>query len=141
MKFYSTTGLPGSGKSTLARQMVRDAEGQLVRVNRDDLRTMLHVDVWSKENEKVTMLARNALCRMILGRGQDVIVDDTGFGGAMDALRRIADEFNAEFVVIDMTDVPLHVCVERNAARIARGERGVPEHVIWDMWEKFVRVR
>lgn len=138
MKLYATVGLPGGGKSHLARQMVVDSNMTMIRVNRDDLRTMLHVDVFHRKNEAVTVAARDSLVRLGLVAGRDVIVDDTGFGGALDKLRAIADEFGAEFIVIPV-DTPVEVCVQRNRDRLASGERGVPERVIWDMYDRFVK--
>lgn len=138
MILYATRGLPGSGKSTIARQMVLDRGGDLIRVNRDDLRTMLHIDVFSRSNEKITQGARDALVRLGLSRGRDVIVDDTGFGSAHAELRALADEAGATFEVIDVP-TPLDVCIVRNEMRIAKGERGVPEFVIHRMYNDHVK--
>lgn len=138
MKFYATRGLPGSGKSTIARQMVLDAKGQLIRINRDDIREMAHVSKFSKDREKVTNSFRDAMIRAALSAGRDVIVDDTGFGSAMDQLRALAQEFDAEFNIIEV-DTDLHTCIERDRERGINGGRSVGEKVIRNMWEHFVK--
>ena len=54
-------GLPGSGKSTWAREYMAQRSGA-VRINRDDLREMLHGDrPWNVIDEAVTVRARDAL--------------------------------------------------------------------------------
>ena len=68
-----TRGLPGSGKTTWARQ-----QGGAVRVNRDDLRRMLHGGPiglgWA---EVQVTLAQRALIEALLRAGLNVISDDT----------------------------------------------------------------
>jgi adenylate kinase family enzyme len=52
-------GLPGSGKSTHAKILV--AKGGWTRVNKDDLRSMLHNAKWSKGNEKLVLSVRDSV--------------------------------------------------------------------------------
>ena len=68
-----TRGLPGSGKTTWARQ-----RGGAVRVNRDDLRRMLHGGaIGSGWAEVQVNVAQRALIEALLRAGLDVISDDT----------------------------------------------------------------
>jgi predicted kinase len=130
--FY-TVGLPASGKSTKAREMVKN-NPRLVRVNRDDLRLMLHEGRFSNGNEKAVTLMQHAMIRAALEDGRDVIVDDTNFNPrTVTKLEQIADEFNG-CQRLDFTHVPLRECIARDAKR----ERSVGEDVIRSMWERYL---
>jgi predicted kinase len=57
-KLIYTKGLPASGKSTWAKaQQAKDPN--TVRVNKDDLRAMLHNSKWSSKNEKQVLRIRD----------------------------------------------------------------------------------
>ncbi|WP_155371905.1 phosphatase domain-containing protein [Catellatospora vulcania] len=108
-----TRGLPGSGKTTWAK----DQPG--VRVNRDDLRRMLHGgnlgEGWA---ERQVTVAQRAQVEALLKAGADVICDDTNLRARV--VRELADlavDCGARVVLRDFTDVPLAVCLERDAAR------------------------
>ncbi len=116
---FITRGLPASGKSTWAREHLASApKGSTVIVCRDDLRLMLHDGVWSKTNEKATMNARDVLIRLNLLNGLDVVVSDTNLDEkTFNHLSDIAAQVEADVEVVDFRDVPLHVCIERDALR------------------------
>ena len=132
-KIYMTLGLPGCGKTTLAKQMQEKDPG-LVRVNKDDLRAMMHDSKWSSKREKQILVTRDAIIRDSLTRGHSVIVDDTGFGRHEKDLRVLAGVHGAEFELIDMTDVPLETCVERDLKR----PNSVGSKVIMRMYNQFM---
>jgi predicted kinase len=131
-----TKGLPGSGKSTWAKETVRKAQpGTMVRVNKDDLRAMLNDGVFKGPNERRTVQARDFLAAGYLSKGVSVIVDDTNFNPAHEQrLRAMAKEHDAEFVVKDFTDVPLHTCINRDLKRA----RSVGEAVIRKMYDQYL---
>lgn len=138
---YYTVGCPASGKTTKAKDMVDAAEGKLVRVNKDDLRAMLHNGKWSKEREKVVLEMRDALMEAVLGQGLSVIVDDTNFEPKhAKRFAELAQEHGAVVEKLDFTDVPLKTCLERNKnrERVIAG-RDVPEEVIQRMWRQYVK--
>lgn len=130
-------GLPGSGKTTEAEAWVRGGKGR-ARVNRDDLRAMLHGgQEWSPALERITVVARNALIRSLLLHEVSVFCDDTNLdGAAVDRLEALAWLAGAAFRVRDLRHVPVQVCIDRDAARKAGGCRGVGEQVIRDMAAK-----
>lgn len=133
-KLIMTKGLPASGKSTWAREQ----EGFIV-LEKDEIRKDLEKKgwTWSRENEKDVLILQEAILRTQLKKGTDMIAADTNFGKHEGRLKAIAEEFGADFEVKDFSDVPLAVCLERNATRYGT-EKHVPEHVIRDMYKKFI---
>lgn len=129
-----TKGLPGSGKSTWAKEMLAK-DPNLVRVNKDDLRAMMHSGKWSKQNEKQVLYMRNEIICQSLSGGRSVIVDDTNFNPDHEQKLREFAEFNkAEFVIKDFTNVPLDVCIARDAQR----SNPVGKKVIVGMYRKYI---
>lgn len=134
-----TRGLPACGKTTRARAWVAEDPTRRARVNRDDLRQMLHAGVWlGHDTERQIISARDALIRSLLAKGLDVVCDDTNLPQrtARD-LARLARLAKADLEVWDMTAVPVAVCIERDEAR----EGGVGEKVIRDMYTRFLNGR
>lgn len=136
-------GLPASGKSTRANQLLTESRalgGNTVRVNRDLLRTMLHNDIWSNENERITRDVRDVIIRKTLGQGIDVIVDDTNLRPQdvpyfRDMVKRHGLGNGIEVEVVDFLHVPLDECLRRDRLR----EKPVGEAVIMGMWEKWIK--
>src|SRR5437764_12367722 len=75
---YCTRGLPGCGKTTWTRGRLLQARDKLARVNRDDLRWMLH-DAYSHApvTEQQVTTAQHAAIEALLRSGVDAICDDT----------------------------------------------------------------
>lgn len=125
-------GLPGSGKTTMARSLVDTR--QAVRVNKDDLRAMLHNGIHSKSSEKEVLALRDKIVVDTLSRGRTIIVDDTNFAPYHEiTLREIAKNMGVPFVK-HFIDTPLEDCLIRNKQR----DKPVPESVITDMYEKYL---
>ena len=119
-----TRGLPASGKTTWARQWVACDPLTRARVNRDDLRQSLFDcdGVLSHQMERQVSTAQRAAVRALLASGSSVVVDDTNLRAKF--AREWADlavDAGADLEVMDFVDVPLSVCIERDAARIAAG--------------------
>lgn len=134
-KFFYTLGLQGSGKTTKALEMVAASNGKLKRVNRDELRLMIDGGKWSQKNEAFIIKARDLFIRTALASGYDVISDDTNLSPKVQAdLRRIAMEEGATIEVIDLTDVPIETCIERDLKRA----HSVGEKVIRETWQKYL---
>lgn len=125
-----TRGLPGSGKSTWARQQ------SAVRVNRDDLRRMLRPAPWphgDRAAEDICTVAQHAQISALLAAGHSVISDDTNLQhDTFMALCDLAERAGAVVRVVDLTDVPVQVCIARDAGR-PEAER-VGAEVIRAMW-------
>jgi predicted kinase len=134
-KIIVLRGLPGSGKSTWAHDFIQRNK-DWIRINKDDLRSMLHNSVWSKDNEKIILDIRNSLIENSLSNGINVIVDDTNFASKhITDIMELANKHRASFEVKDF-DVPLDECLKRNAER--SGKARVPDKVIIDMYERYV---
>jgi predicted kinase len=129
-------GLQGSGKTTRAKAWVAKDPTNRARVNRDDLRGMAHDGVWlGRETERQIVAIRDAAIRALLRRGVDVVCDDTNLPSrVVRELRRLATLVGAQFVVWDMTDVPLNTCIERDAAR----EKPIGAEVIKDAHSRYL---
>lgn len=136
-----TRGLPGCGKTTYARSWVAEDREHRARVNRDDLRVMLDDGTFLKGvTEPRILAARDAAILGLLRRGVDVMSDDTNLPQrtARD-LAQLARQAGATFTVIDLTDLPLDTCLERNAARTDKAP--VPEAAIRDMHARYLAGR
>lgn len=110
-----TRGLPASGKTTFARKL----QPEVVRVNRDDLRRMLHGRRLRTQHAEaqITQAQRAAVEALLRARGS-VIVDDTNLRArTVREWAEMAARYHASFEVHDFTDVPVDECVRRDAGR------------------------
>ena len=112
-----TRGLPASGKSTFARKL----QPWVVRVNRDDLRRMLHGEaLFTDRAEHQVSIASYTLVDALLGAGMEVCVDDTNLAPRIVRdWAGLANRHGATFEVHDFTDVPVEECIRRDASRPA----------------------
>ena len=143
-QFIVFSGIPGSGKTTEALKLIdrlRSEGRQALKVNRDDLRSMLFGEAYhtgdfpSVHEQDVTTLQRKLLHHG-LERRWTVISDDTNLSASgVKGFKRIADQHSAEFFEIPII-VELEVALERNRLRGAAGGRLVPEEVIRSMFER-----
>ena len=126
-------GLPASGKSTKAKEIVEES-GNTIRLNKDLLRTMLHFDKWSGKNEAQTTEAEESLAVQFLAFGTNVVVDDTNLNPkVLNKWKEMVKELDEKFEVVDLTDVPLETCIERDSQR----PNPVGRDVIINMARKF----
>ncbi len=129
MKLTILQGLPGSGKSTKAAEILKTS-GNTVRISKDNLREMLHCDVWSGPNEKLTKSAARALAKHFLTSDRNVVIDETNLNpGTLQGWKDLGKELEAKVEVIAM-DTPLADCLRHDAAR---GEARVGDSVIIGM--------
>lgn len=134
-----TRGLPASGKTTWAKTWVRWDEENRARVNRDELRFALFGRYWPVD-EPVVTTAQRAAVRAHLKAGRSVVVDDTHLR-RQDAVRwaKMADELGVLFDLIDFTEVPLALCLERDRKREEAGERFVGRDVIIEKFNRYLK--
>lgn len=112
-------GLPASGKTTLARAWVAEDPVNRARVNKDDLRRLLHDGVWlGHETENTVNMIRDNAIRSLLRKGISVINDDTNIPQQVARdLARIGREQGAEIVIEDLTNVSIEICKTRDERR------------------------
>lgn len=129
-----TRGLPASGKTTAARAWVAEDPATRARVNRDDLRAMLHGGrLGTEAQESQVSIAQQEAVAGFLRAGYDVVCDDTNLHPEhLDVLRNDALHESHDVEVWDFTHVPLDECIARDAQR--KGAARVGEDVIRDMW-------
>lgn len=129
-----TLGLPSSGKSTWSKQYQAE-HPDTVRVNKDELRAMLHDGQHSKGRENLVLKVRDSIINQALCDGHDVIVDDTNFHPKhRQRLEQLAELYKAVVEVKDFTDVPLETCIERDLKRM----NSVGERVIRKMHRQYL---
>lgn len=138
-----TRGLPASGKTTHARRWVNADPASRIRINRDEIRRMLHADTGRTTNglqENLITKIQQDTARQALRAGVDVIVDDTNLRGrtATD-WATLASVVGANFSVVDLTHVDAAEAIRRNSARPY--EQQVPDDVITTMDQKFLNGR
>lgn len=132
-----TRGLPASGKTTFARTL----QPGVVRVNRDDLRRMLHGErLFTQWAEGQVTTAQRVQVEALLRARVDVCVDDTNLRArTLRGWAELAARTGAAFEVHDFTDVPLDECLRRDADRPA--EDRVGEEVIRRMHQRYLERR
>jgi predicted kinase len=145
-KLIMCKGLPGSGKTTWALREVRaSSEGKqplasytTVRVNKDDIRASLNTP-WSQDLEKRVIELRDKMIIDAFKRGAQVVIsDDTNLAPKHEKrMRDIAFQRGATFEVKSFLDVPMEVCIERDAKR--EGTARVGEKVINGMVEQYFK--
>jgi tRNA uridine 5-carbamoylmethylation protein Kti12 len=98
-------GLPASGKTTLARAWVAADPANRARVNRDDLRAMLHDGVHlGHDTEKRVRVARDRMISGLLDQGVSVACDDTNLRQSVARdLAKLARFSGATVRVVDLT--------------------------------------
>lgn len=130
-KLLMLKGLPASGKSTYAKELVKTAG--FVRVNKDDLRAMMHGSKHTKGNEAQTLRIRDAIVADSLHNGRNVVVDDTNLNPIHEQiLRGIAEQFSAQFSV-KFFDVSVAECIERDLKRpVSVGSRVIKQQ--YNQW-------
>lgn len=134
-KLLVLRGLPASGKSTYARALMADyPAGSVLRINNDELSLAMFGSAYGGGANTAQLLGklRANLVRLAFRNHYSlVIVDNTNLvPKGVNKLRALADECGALFEIDEtFLDVPLAVCLERNAGR----ENPVPEKVIIEM--------
>lgn len=137
-KIILTRGLPASGKSTWSMDQVARSNGKTKRVNKDLLRDMIDVGIWSKTNERQILDVRDVMIKIWLLDGvETIIVDDTNFEEKhFERIKNIAEICSPVPTVEykDFLDVSLDECIERDSKRI----KPVGQKVIRDMHQRYI---
>lgn len=133
----ATRGLPGCGKTFRAKSLVAGNRKKWARVSRDDIRMMHHDQpyVGDRDLEDTVTVSQFAMIEALLRSGRNVISDSTWLSDRdFGDLQKLVARVGCEFRVWDMRDVPLEVCIERDAGR----ERPVGEAVIRQLHQRYL---
>lgn len=127
-------GLPSSGKSTWAKEEVANSNGQIVRVNMDDIRAMLgYGPTTTREEAAVVHKVQDQAILAAVKLGKNVIVDNTHLNkSGPNRIKKLFDG-EIEFKVQDFTHISVDDCIAGDDFRRQYGERYVGEKVIRDM--------
>lgn len=122
------SGLPASGKTTWAKEWVAVDPAHRARVNKDDLRAMIHDGVYlGADTEERINLARDTLIHALLLARVAVVCDDTNLkADLIKHLIRIGRFTNAEVMTVTFHHVSVEECLRRDALR----EKPVGEEAI-----------
>lgn len=139
-KLVLSHGLPGSGKTSIAMEMVKEDSKNIIRANRDDLRTILapegekyHSGVPRRDVENNVSHVQKEIITKGLREGKTVIVDDTNLNPKrLRPLIQLARQNKAEIQQVHV-DTPIDECIRRNNKRGDEGGRRVPEEIIRGM--------
>ena len=125
-------GLPGSGKTTAAKAIV-SSNSRWARISRDDLRDMMF-DGFKRKREKDIVRSQMQLAEFLLGKGFDVIIDDTNLNPKVrNSWKEFCCAHDATYDEYPLR-TPLRECIENDNRRA----NGVGEDVIRRMWSEHV---
>lgn len=132
-------GLPGSGKTTLAKERCV-SEGNTLRVNKDDLRSMGFDSHWTAKREKLIFELEQTLAIRALSGGYNVIVDDTNLNPRiLSSWKELAKGLEDDIhVSVEDIKTPLDECIRRDSMR--KGKARVGRAVIENMALRYGRI-
>lgn len=134
-------GAPGCGKSTLIKEIL---EVEQYTISPDNLRLLMQAPVLtetgrmgiSQRNDKQVWELLFQVLETRMKRGDFTIIDATHTKTSdFNRYRELCDKYRYRCYCVDLTDVPLETCLERNKLR--GGFKFVPESVIMNMYERF----
>lgn len=141
-KLTITVGIPGSGKTTEADQIQeREGRERVQLVCRDDLRHLLYRGEGTLPSEQAQNVIKieKMIVKEGLRAGKHVVVHDLNLPGQQrTSWAKVAFNLGAEFVIKDLTHVPLEDCIKRVEQRNALGGRFVRLPVVRELHTKFV---
>ncbi len=142
-KLYIVRGLPGAGKTKNAKEWVSHDPESRARMNRDDYRAMIHGGYVDRETEEMIVSIQHQTIAMLLAQDKEVICDDTNLPmTTVKSLITLAKLMGAEWEIVDKTNIAPEICVIGNDSQHRRDTGAVvPEKVIWDMYEKYIKGR
>lgn len=126
------SGIQGSGKTTFAKQMVKN-DNSIIRVSRDEIRFSLisSADKYFSKEKEVKQIFLSQI-RENLIKEKTVIADATHTTPRARQYLLSGIGFHPTQITVVWFNVPLEICLERNALR--SGRERIPDTVISDMF-------
>jgi predicted kinase len=126
-------GVPGSGKTTLAKKLVEKGFHYL---NADTIRFELYgSEAEQGDKEQVFAIFFQRLETALEAR-MNIVIDNTNINlRQRKPILERAQRFEYTDVQLWMMDVPLEICLQRNASR----ERIVPDDIVANMFSELTR--
>lgn len=134
-KIVMVAGAPGSGKSTWIKQQIRKSNKECVHISRDEIRFSLlkeNDDYFAREKEVFKNFVNKIQHEIDTGDLKTIYVDATHLNKKSRA--KVLNRLNLKDSILEIVwfDVPLKICLIRNAKRTGRAF--VPEETIADMF-------
>jgi len=138
MKMFFLKGLPACGKSTKRRALLADLQLQpIVAVNKDEIRIELDIPPGNFFREpEVERIESERIKTVLTNKVENLVLDNTHNDPKYEVrYRAMAQHYGYEFVMIDMSDVPVAECIRRDSLR--EGQEKVGEKIIMSMYDKY----
>lgn len=136
-RFIIVRGIPASGKSTWAKQWVSKDSSHRVRVNQDDIRSMLGT-YWVPSRESLVKAIQDDIITEALTQGYNIVVDNTNMNKTtLEHYTQLCKKYE-EYIIVykDFFDTPLSVCIERDKNR----DNPITETVIRDFYNRYKNI-
>lgn len=125
-------GIPASGKSTFARAWVSESPTTRVRINNDDIRSMLG-PYWVTSREELVGELWKDMLHEALTLNYDVVLDNMNLDPHVnDYIKSIADRFHVKMEVKTFF-IPVEECISRDKGR----PNSVGEKVIMGVYNRY----
>lgn len=138
-KLIICRGLPASGKSTWAKEWVmRDPEHR-VRINQDDIRSMLG-KYWVPTREPIVSTIQQEAILTAMNFGVDIVIDNTNLNKkVVDDYIKVANKFKYLVEYKDFFNISLGECLRRSVIRNASlpKDAQIADTVIVGMYERY----
>lgn len=138
LKIIITRGIPGSGKTTWAKNFVKE-NPNYVRVNRDDLRSML-IGEWNWSIEGVVISTQAHMIKSFLEINKNIVVDGTNLKNSSAIYQAAIDsgcDFDMEYK--DFFDISIEECIRRDSLRDTPVGKDVIEFMYQDLQKLLTR--
>lgn len=132
-------GLPASGKTTWAKEWVMEDPEHRVRINLDDIRSMLG-KYWVPAREPVVSAIQQEAILAAMNFGVDIVIDNTNLNRkVVDDYIKVANKFKYLVEYKDFFNISLGECLRRNVIRNASlpKDAQIADTVIVGMYERY----
>ncbi len=135
LKIIFCKGVPSSGKSTWARSEVLKDPLNYVRINNDEIRSMLNGSSFSQEYEKLVSSTRLFLIKKAIESNRHVVVDNVNANSRhWDDVVSICKKANKDIMLFEkLFYIDLDEAIARDAKR--EGKAKVGEEVVKKFWK------